>query len=70
MTLPWLLFIRILSGAKIPMRDALPVYTRSNLMKYVPGNVFQYVGATSWQQISRSAMWMSPAPRCSTLYSV
>ncbi len=44
MTLPWLCFIRILSGTKIPAKDALPVYTKSNLMKYVPGNVFQYVG--------------------------
>lgn len=44
MTMPWLRFIRILSGIQIPVRDALPVYTKSNLMKYVPGNVFQYVG--------------------------
>lgn len=44
MSLPWLRFIRILSGVQIPSKLALPVYTKSNLMKYVPGNVFQYVG--------------------------
>lgn len=44
MSMPWLRFIRILSGTQIPIRDALPVYSKSNLMKYVPGNVFQYVG--------------------------
>lgn len=44
MTLPWLRYVRILSGIRIPVKSALPVYTRSNLMKYVPGNVFQYVG--------------------------
>ena len=44
MSMPWVRFVRILSGTNIPMKDALPVYTKSNLMKYVPGNVFQYVG--------------------------
>lgn len=44
MSMPWLRFIRILSGTQIPIRNALPVYSKSNLMKYVPGNVFQYVG--------------------------
>ena len=43
MSMPWVRFVRILSGTNIPMKDALPVYTKSNLMKYVPGNVFQYV---------------------------
>lgn len=44
MSMPWVRFVRILSGTNIPMKDALPVYTKSNLMKYVPGNIFQYVG--------------------------
>ena len=44
MSTPWVQFVRILSGKKIAMKDALPVYTKCNLMKYVPGNVFQYVG--------------------------
>lgn len=44
MSMLWVRFVRILSGTNIPMKDALPVYTKSNLMKYVPGNIFQYVG--------------------------
>jgi hypothetical protein len=41
---PWLMFTRSLSGRKIPFSAAVPVYTQSNLYKYLPGNVFQYVG--------------------------
>lgn len=41
---PWLMFVRSLSGVKIPYSAAMPVYTRSNIYKYLPGNVFQYVG--------------------------
>ena len=41
---PWLMFTRSLSGVRIPFSAAIPVYTRSNLYKYIPGNVFQYVG--------------------------
>ena len=41
---PWLMFIRSLSGRKVPYSAAMPVYTQSNLYKYLPGNVFQYVG--------------------------
>ncbi len=43
MTFPWLNLVRILSGKKISGKQALPIYTKSNLMKYIPGNVFQYV---------------------------
>lgn len=67
MTLPWLLFIRILSGTKIPMRDALPVYTRSNLMKYVPGNVFQYVGRN---QLAADLQISHVDVACSTLLDI
>ena len=41
---PWLVFTRSLSGRSIPFSAAMPVYTQSNLYKYLPGNVFQYVG--------------------------
>ena len=41
---PWLVYTRSLSGRKIPFSAAMPVYTQSNLYKYLPGNVFQYVG--------------------------
>lgn len=43
-TFPWLVFTQSLSGTKIPFSRAMPVFTRSNLYKYVPGNVFQYIG--------------------------
>ena len=43
-TYPWLVFVKALSGRSIPFSAAMPVYTQSNLYKYVPGNVFQYVG--------------------------
>jgi hypothetical protein len=42
--IPWLMFTRSLSGVRIPFKAAMPVYTRSNIYKYLPGNVFQYVG--------------------------
>lgn len=41
---PWLVFTQSLSGTKIPFSAAMPVYTKSNIYKYVPGNVFQYIG--------------------------
>lgn len=41
---PWLVFTQSLSGVKIPFRRAMPVYTKSNILKYLPGNVFQFVG--------------------------
>lgn len=41
---PWLVFTRSLSGRKIPFSAAMPVYTKSNIYKYLPGNVLQYVG--------------------------
>lgn len=43
-TFPWLVFTQSLSGKKIPFSSAMPVYTKSNIYKYVPGNVFQYIG--------------------------
>ena len=41
---PWTVFVRALSGRDIPFSKAMPVFARANLYKYVPGNVFQYVG--------------------------
>jgi len=41
---PWLVFTRALSGKRIPFSKAMPIYTQSNIYKYLPGNVFQYVG--------------------------
>jgi hypothetical protein len=31
------------NGQKVPLKEAVLVYCRSNLGKYIPGNVFQYV---------------------------
>lgn len=42
--IPWMVFTQSLSGKKIPFSSAMPVYTKSNVYKYLPGNVFQYVG--------------------------
>ena len=44
MSIPWLKLVKILSSEQIPYRKALAVYTKSNFLKYVPGNVFQYIG--------------------------
>lgn len=41
---PWMVFTQSLSGKKIPFSEVMPVYTNSNIYKYVPGNVLQYVG--------------------------
>lgn len=41
---PWLKFVEVLSDRKIPFQAAMIVYAKSNIYKYVPGNVFQYVG--------------------------
>ncbi|MHC5215455.1 lysylphosphatidylglycerol synthase domain-containing protein [Enterococcus sp. LJL128] len=41
---PWKKLVEIFSAKKMPWRDTIMVYTKSNLLKYLPGNVFQYVG--------------------------
>ncbi len=41
---PWLVFTESLCGKKIPFRKAMPIFAKSNFYKYVPGNVFRYVG--------------------------
>lgn len=43
-TYPWKNIVEILSNKKMPYGDTISIYVKSNLMKYVPGNVFQYVG--------------------------
>jgi uncharacterized membrane protein YbhN (UPF0104 family) len=42
--IPWKTFISILTRRKIPFNNATWIYNKSNLMKYIPGNIFQYVG--------------------------
>jgi Predicted integral membrane protein len=41
---PWKTLVTIFSKIKIPFRDFSWIINKSNLMKYIPGNVFQYVG--------------------------
>lgn len=43
-SLPWLNFSCALSGKRISYGQAIPIFVKSNLYKYVPGNIFQYVG--------------------------
>lgn len=42
--LPWKLSIEIVTNKKIDFYEVSEVFTKANLMKYIPGNVFQYVG--------------------------
>lgn len=42
--LPWKRLVELFSAQSMPHDECMHVYTRSNLLKYVPGNVFQYVG--------------------------
>ncbi|MCI2048197.1 MAG: hypothetical protein LKJ76_00575 [Lachnospiraceae bacterium] len=42
--IPWLTFLRIITGRRISFPDAAWIFNKSNMMKYLPGNVFQFVG--------------------------
>ncbi len=46
--LPWMKLVEVFSGKRSTLKafrgDFLEVYTKSNIFKYIPGNVFQYVG--------------------------
>jgi len=42
--IPWKVFIKIVSGANVPFTEAAWILNKSNLMKYLPGNVFQFIG--------------------------
>lgn len=42
--MPWKKLVEMFSGQKLAPKDCIMVYSKSNLLKYVPGNVFQYVG--------------------------
>ncbi len=43
-TIPWMKMVEIISGKKMPFITTMFVNVRSNLLKYIPGNVFQYIG--------------------------
>lgn len=66
-TFPWLVFTQSLSGTKIPFSSAMPVYTRSNIYKYVPGNVFQYIGRN---QLAADMSISHVDVACATIFDV
>lgn len=41
---PWTNIINALLSCKIQYWETMLIYTKSNVFKYIPGNVFQYVG--------------------------
>lgn len=41
---PWRNYIEMITGERLPLRETAYVMAKSNLLKYVPGNVFQYIG--------------------------
>jgi len=40
----WKLILEFLNGSTLPARDVFSVYIRSNVAKYLPGNVMHYAG--------------------------
>lgn len=40
----WKLILEFVNGAPIPAKDLFPVYLKSNIAKYLPGNVMHYAG--------------------------
>lgn len=40
----WKLILEFLSGTKLPLNDVFSVYLRSNVAKYLPGNVMHFAG--------------------------
>ena len=41
---PWSQMVRVFTGKKIENRKLILVNVKSNILKYIPGNIFQYVG--------------------------
>lgn len=41
---PWKVYLQIIFEKHFDFTEVAYVYTKSNIMKYIPGNVFQYVG--------------------------
>lgn len=40
----WKLILEFVNGAPIPAKELFPVYLKSNIAKYLPGNVMHYAG--------------------------
>lgn len=43
-SVPWRNMVYLISGEKIKFIEVAMVSTKANVMKYIPGNVFQYIG--------------------------
>lgn len=41
---PWFNFVKIFEGMKLSFFEVASIYTKANLLKYIPGNVLQYIG--------------------------
>lgn len=41
---PWRNYIEMITGVRLPYTETAYVMAKANLLKYVPGNVFQYIG--------------------------
>lgn len=41
--IPWKCLVSILTGQKIMFYEAAFIWNKANIMKYIPGNIFQYV---------------------------
>lgn len=41
--IPWKCLVTILSGQRISFYEAAFIWNKANIMKYIPGNIFQYV---------------------------
>lgn len=42
--IPWASIVNTLSGCNMHYSEVVFVYVKSNILKYIPGNIFQYVG--------------------------
>lgn len=52
--LPWRIIIQCMTGEKIPHLQTCAVFAKANIMKYIPGNVFQYVGRAELAQLNEN----------------
>lgn len=43
-SVPWRNVVYLLTESKIPIDDVATVSTKANVLKYIPGNIFQYIG--------------------------
>lgn len=41
---PWRNYVKMITGTRLPFTEIAFVMAKSNLLKYVPGNIFQYIG--------------------------